>query len=77
MLLGTATALKIRVQSLLGDIRDFRHLKKKNVEDGTDVVIDVPERFLADIEDPMHEENAANINFDGQLEDFRELMRRS
>ena len=77
MLLGTATALKIRVQSLLGDIRDFRHLKKKNVEDGTDVVIDVPERFLADIEDPMHEENAANINFDGQLEDFRELMRRN
>ena len=75
LLLGTATALKIRVQSLLGDIREFRHPKKKSIEDV--VVIDVPERFLADIEDPMLEENAANINLAGQLEDFGDFMRRN
>ena len=77
LLLGTATALKIRIQSLLGDIREFRHLKKKSIEDGAKEVIDVPERFLADLEDPMLEENAGNLNLAGQLEDFGELMRKN
>ena len=33
LILGTATALKIRGQSLLADIREFRHFKKKRRED--------------------------------------------
>ena len=75
LILGTATALKIRGQSLLADIREFRHFKKKRRED--EAVIDVPERLLADLEDPLLEDNAADVNLAGQLEDFGHLMRRN
>ena len=75
LILGTATALKIRGQSLLADIREFRHFKKKRRED--EAVIDVPERLLADLEDPLLEDNAADVNLAGQLADFGHLMRRN